>query len=265
MKNVNFKYSALWLLLLAIVTSCVFDEADPLVENTAPQDPVMVTFKLDVMSSAATKADDLHWYDAYAPKDPGNEFENKIIASDLKIMAYSAEADGDFIKELPVVSSMPVRNSEGKITHYTYSCIFNAPIPQDANSNNRPKFRFMVFANCINDDYRLSYNKGIPEVGKLTYDIPDNIVGVLVNPLTGALATDTDKKKKLFYFLKGTEPHVDSEYVLDDVFNIEKDNESNEIIDNNENIEINDNQVGNIEDQNITDNLSDDKENKQDD
>ena len=97
------------------------------------------------------------------------------------------------------------------------------------------------------------------------YDIPDNIVGVLVNPLTGALATDTDKKKKLFYFLKGTEPHVDSEYVLDDVFNIEKDNESNEIIDNNENIEINDNQVGNIEDQNITDNLSDDKENKQDD
>ena len=97
------------------------------------------------------------------------------------------------------------------------------------------------------------------------YDIPDNIVGVLVNPLTGELATDDDKKKKLFYFLKGTEPHVDSEYVLDDVFNIEKDNESNEIIDNNENIEINDNQVGDIENQNITDNLSDDKENKQDD
>lgn len=97
------------------------------------------------------------------------------------------------------------------------------------------------------------------------YDIPDNIVGVLVNPLTGELATDVDKKKKLFYFLKGTEPHVDSEYVLDDVFNIEKDNDSNEIIDNNENIEINDNQVGDIENQNITDNLSDDKENKQDD
>lgn len=187
MKKVNFKYSALWLLLLALVTSCVFDEADPLVENTAPQDPVMVTFKLDVMSSAATKADDLHWYDAYAPKDPGNEFENKIIASDLKIMAYSAEADGAFIKELPVVSSMPVRDSEGKITHYIYSCIFNAPIPQDASVSNPPEYRFMVFANCINNYYRLSYTNGIPEVGKLTYDIPDNILSEAI-PMWGVNA-----------------------------------------------------------------------------
>lgn len=38
------------------------------------------------------------------------------------------------------------------------------------------------------------------------YDIPDNIVGVLVNPITGEVAKDNDEKKEMFYFLKGTEP-----------------------------------------------------------
>ena len=50
------------------------------------------------------------------------------------------------------------------------------------------------------------------------YDIPDNIVGVLVNPLTGEIAAEKDTKKKLFYFLKGTEPHTDTGYDLDLVF-----------------------------------------------
>ena len=58
------------------------------------------------------------------------------------------------------------------------------------------------------------------------YDVPDNIVGVLVNPLTGELATDSDKRKKLFYFLKGTEPHFDNEYDLDSVFKEENYNEN---------------------------------------
>lgn len=50
------------------------------------------------------------------------------------------------------------------------------------------------------------------------YDTPNNIVGVLVNPITGELADSDDKKKKLFYFLKGTEPHLDVDYDLDSVF-----------------------------------------------
>lgn len=64
------------------------------------------------------------------------------------------------------------------------------------------------------------------------YDIPDNIVGVLVNPITGEIAKSEDKKKKLFYFLKGTEPHTETEYDLDSVFieenkiiNVEENNE----------------------------------------
>ena len=71
------------------------------------------------------------------------------------------------------------------------------------------------------------------------YDIPDNIVGVLVNPITGEIAKSEDKKKKLFYFLKGTEPHTDTGYDLDSVFI-----EENKIIDVEENNEeINDESI----------------------
>ena len=38
------------------------------------------------------------------------------------------------------------------------------------------------------------------------YVMPKNVVGVLVNPINGELATEDDEKKKVFYFLKGTEP-----------------------------------------------------------
>lgn len=38
------------------------------------------------------------------------------------------------------------------------------------------------------------------------YDIPSNVVGVLVNPITGMLATEEDTKKEMFFYVKGTEP-----------------------------------------------------------
>lgn len=41
------------------------------------------------------------------------------------------------------------------------------------------------------------------------YDKPDNVVGVLVNPITGKPATDNDQKKIIMYYVKGTEPSMD--------------------------------------------------------
>lgn len=38
------------------------------------------------------------------------------------------------------------------------------------------------------------------------YEMPDNIVGVLVNPIDGTIATNKSKNKKVLYFIKGTEP-----------------------------------------------------------
>ena len=41
------------------------------------------------------------------------------------------------------------------------------------------------------------------------YEIPNNVVGVLVNPINGIIASDTDNKKEMFFYLKGTEPSLD--------------------------------------------------------
>ena len=56
------------------------------------------------------------------------------------------------------------------------------------------------------------------------YNIPGDVVGVLVNPITGELANENDTHKKVFYYLKGTEPGYNS-YNYEQVFR-----ENNEII-----------------------------------
>jgi len=38
------------------------------------------------------------------------------------------------------------------------------------------------------------------------YKTPSNVVGVLVNPITGELATENDTHKKILYYIKGTQP-----------------------------------------------------------
>ncbi len=43
------------------------------------------------------------------------------------------------------------------------------------------------------------------------YSIPDDVVGVLVNPVTGSVVSESDKNKKVLYYLKGTEPSFKEE------------------------------------------------------
>ena len=38
------------------------------------------------------------------------------------------------------------------------------------------------------------------------YQIPNNVVGVLVDPIDGELAGDNTEHKRMFYYIKGTEP-----------------------------------------------------------
>lgn len=54
------------------------------------------------------------------------------------------------------------------------------------------------------------------------YEIPDNVVGVLVNPITGLIANEKDAKKQMFFYLKGTEPTLDNVNNLDAVFKEEQ-------------------------------------------
>jgi len=51
------------------------------------------------------------------------------------------------------------------------------------------------------------------------YEIPDDVVGVLVNPITGDLASETDQKKHICYYIKGTEPSaISDEQLIKDNF-----------------------------------------------
>ena len=91
------------------------------------------------------------------------------------------------------------------------------------------------------------------------YDVPNNIVGVLVNPLTGELATEKDKVKKLFYFLKGTEPHTDIGYDLESVFkednSDDKEMKNDNLDENTDNINDNNNAILNENDVRNNDNI----------
>ncbi len=55
------------------------------------------------------------------------------------------------------------------------------------------------------------------------YTAPKNVVGVIIEPVSGNLATDNSKKKKLTYYIKGTEPYVTNED-LDDLIPTIKEN-----------------------------------------
>ena len=60
------------------------------------------------------------------------------------------------------------------------------------------------------------------------YEIPDNIVGVIVNPITGIIAKEEDTKKEMFFYLKGTEPSLDiSSKNLEAVFQEENNSANN--------------------------------------
>jgi len=48
------------------------------------------------------------------------------------------------------------------------------------------------------------------------YKQPNNVVGVLVNPITGKPANETDQNKRIMYYVRGTEP-TDTDPVFDEI------------------------------------------------
>jgi len=70
------------------------------------------------------------------------------------------------------------------------------------------------------------------------YRIPNNVVGVLINPITGEMAKNNEKNSKLFYFIKGTEPSNSDGYNFESVFK----EDYNELVGDNEKDKIEDEQ-----------------------
>ena len=40
------------------------------------------------------------------------------------------------------------------------------------------------------------------------YEIPNNVIGILVDPISGEIATKKSKNKRILYYIKGTEPQI---------------------------------------------------------
>lgn len=57
-----------------------------------------------------------------------------------------------------------------------------------------------------------NYNKSKKNIW---YKTPDNVIGTLVNPISGTLATENDKNATVFYYIKGTEPNYDNKTLED--------------------------------------------------
>lgn len=48
------------------------------------------------------------------------------------------------------------------------------------------------------------------------YETPKDVVGVLVNPITGNVVETNSENKKILYYLKGTEPHLGKENIINE-------------------------------------------------
>ena len=78
--------------------------------------------------------------------------------------------------------------------------------------------------NLKNDDYKYvkkiwanTMETYLKDKDNTWYDKPEMVVGVFVDPITGELATKDTKKKKIFYYIAGTEPNN-----IEEVLNIKK-------------------------------------------
>ena len=70
----------------------------------------------------------------------------------------------------------------------------------DENKDNYKEFDKYVSRELEN------YESYLDDKDNTWYEKPDNVVGVFVNPITGELADGKTTKRKIFYYLKGSEP-----------------------------------------------------------
>ena len=79
--------------------------------------------------------------------------------------------------------------------------------------------------NLVSNEYKYAQNIWYNsvesyEVGKsneeVWYSVPNNVSAVFVEPISGKPVTDDNSKKKLMYFLKGTEPSY-TDRVFDEI------------------------------------------------
>jgi len=78
----------------------------------------------------------------------------------------------------------------------------------------------------VKEEFKYSKNIWVDAVEKYLkdkpsnwYSITENVIGVLADPITGELATNNSSKRKILYYIKGTEPTTNHQEL--DLFNVQ--------------------------------------------
>ena len=92
-------------------------------------------------------------------------------------------------------------NTDNWVIGFNKNVVTSVWVGYDDNSDlsgNDYKYVKKIWAN--------SMEKYLKDKDNTWYEKPNNVVGVFVNPITGELADEKTKKRKIFYFIEGTEP-----------------------------------------------------------
>lgn len=169
----------------------------------------------------------------------GYRVEGKLIAK-VEDMNGNILYENEEIKEPTLNSSLAYILNEALTSTYNYNFIdYNYPTCYDITSSLTHKYSIktgttdndhLIFgynANIVvgiwsgNDDSSPSEVKNGKDLRYMWrdivenylknkevnwYPIPENVVGSLVNPISGTIANEKDKNATMFYYIKGTEP-----------------------------------------------------------
>lgn len=158
-------------ILVPLFSSCIYD--DVLDMEKLPED-LMISFSMDVNSQAMSKAtnDNNQWNDSGYDQVIGNDFEKRINISDLLVFAYTQ--NGAYIGQLPILK----KSEEGGVVKFL--CAFK----EDYYKKNGV-CKIVVLANCINSQYRLSYDENdAPMLDNLKFTAPINLISGYI-PMVG--------------------------------------------------------------------------------
>lgn len=167
-----------------------------------------------------TKVEDMNGNVLYEFKEEPEQILNKSIVyimNELLTNTYASEfTDYAYPTCLIIANKMSRKyavksgttDTDHLIFGYNKDLLIGAWVGYDNNEATTPTDSVAI-KNMWIDAMEMS----LKDVNSTWYEMPKNVVGVLVDPISGELLTENNKK--MFYYIKGTEPYED--YNLDDL------------------------------------------------
>ena len=165
-----------------------------------------ITSKLDEVPSLALGTSEIGMlemagaYSAFANEGykVTPHFITKVVDKEGNVL-YEADEEKELILNSSltfILNNLLTATYDANFIDYNY--------PTAVNLASRMTHKYSLKSGTTNTD-----NWYIEDKDEAWYSQPENVVGVLVNPITGKPAADSDEKKIIEYYVKGTEPSAD--------------------------------------------------------